>query len=232
MGKTKRISLVTEVADRLIETIATRYTPGSKIPIESELADEYSVSRTTIREAIKLLCARNILEIRRGDGTYVSEKPGMSDDPLGIRFMDRSMCLRDLQEFSLLVQPVFVSLATSRIEKRELMHLRQTHKEFEEKYKELILKSETVDDKSIIELRLLDTEFHSEILCACRNEIVDRVGSIISHPENLETIEYQRHIIKSSFKYHEMILDAIAEKNAFAAQQFMALHISENIKQG
>ena len=45
---------------------------GDKLPNEFELAESLNVGRGTIREAVKLLVARNCLEIRRGKGTYVT----------------------------------------------------------------------------------------------------------------------------------------------------------------
>ena len=56
---------------------------GEKLPNEFELAAHLNVGRGTIREAVKLLVARNCLEIRRGKGTFVVEKPGQIEDPLG-----------------------------------------------------------------------------------------------------------------------------------------------------
>ena len=50
--------------------------PGERLPSEQELMKELSVGRGTIREAIKSLVSRNIVEIRRGVGTFVAEKTG------------------------------------------------------------------------------------------------------------------------------------------------------------
>ena len=63
------------IADTLISmiTIEKRFAAGDKLPNENELAAELSVSRTTIREAIKTLAARDIVEIQRGRGTFVTK---------------------------------------------------------------------------------------------------------------------------------------------------------------
>ena len=64
------------VADSILSmiTIEKRFSVGDKLPNEIELSEELHVSRTTLREAIRILVAYNILEIRRGKGTYVTEK--------------------------------------------------------------------------------------------------------------------------------------------------------------
>ena len=44
---------------------------GEKIPNEYELTERFQVGRSTVREAVKGLVSRGVLEVRRGDGTYV-----------------------------------------------------------------------------------------------------------------------------------------------------------------
>ena len=60
------------VADQILSmiTIEKRFGAGDKLPNELELSEEFHVSRTTLREAIRILVAYDMLEIRRGKGTY------------------------------------------------------------------------------------------------------------------------------------------------------------------
>lgn len=81
-------SLAQQVASKMEEFIKEqRYKVGDKLPNEFELATELNVGRGTIREAIKLLAARNVVIIQRGKGTFVSENPGLTEDPLGLSFI-------------------------------------------------------------------------------------------------------------------------------------------------
>ena len=83
-GKT----LVEVTTDRIIDYITSRQLkPGDKVPTEAEFLDRFAVSRGTLREAFKVLIARNILESRQGAGTFISEKQGIPDDPLGLTFI-------------------------------------------------------------------------------------------------------------------------------------------------
>ncbi len=61
---------------------------GDKLPNEFDMAGQLSVGRGTIREAVKILESRNIVEIRRGRGTFVCEHPGMMEDPLGLALVE------------------------------------------------------------------------------------------------------------------------------------------------
>jgi GntR family transcriptional regulator len=63
------------IADRLRDKIESgEITPGAQLPTEIELMDEYDASRNTVRDAIKLLTTRGLVEARAGQGTFVIEK--------------------------------------------------------------------------------------------------------------------------------------------------------------
>ena len=66
MGKNKRLS--DDVAETIMSMIKVekKYNPGDKLPNELQLSEELGVSRITLREAIRILVARNVLEIKRG----------------------------------------------------------------------------------------------------------------------------------------------------------------------
>lgn len=84
------------LSEKIAETIMTGiksgfYKVGYQMPNEMELSSELGVSRATLREAFKILISKNILEVRRGIGTFVSETPGFSVDGIGIGFLDLPM---------------------------------------------------------------------------------------------------------------------------------------------
>jgi DNA-binding FadR family transcriptional regulator len=67
------MSLSDQLAERLISAIIDgTHAPGTALPPEGELAEQYSVSRLTVREAIKALRVQNMVRIQRGRGTYVN----------------------------------------------------------------------------------------------------------------------------------------------------------------
>ena len=95
------------VADRIITLIETKeLLPQDKLPSEQELMKELDVGRGTIREAIKILVSRNIVEIHRGVGTFVSTKTGVVDDPLGFSFIDdKEKLVKDSMNVRALLEP-------------------------------------------------------------------------------------------------------------------------------
>ncbi len=81
------------LSEKIAETIKTSitqgfYKPGDQMPNELELAEELGVSRATLREAIKILISKNVLTVKRGIGTFISDTPGFSADSLGYEYMD------------------------------------------------------------------------------------------------------------------------------------------------
>ena len=82
--KKDRKSLGAQTEDELMKYILQEpIKPGQKIPNEFELAEKFGVGRSTVREAVKGLVSRGILEVRRGSGTYVINTNSLAEDPLG-----------------------------------------------------------------------------------------------------------------------------------------------------
>ena len=104
---TEQQTLPQKAADAIIRLIQTEnYAAGTKLPNEYELSRMLQVSRNTVREAIKLLVSRNILEVRRGAGTFVSNKHGLGDDPLGLSMItDQPRMIHEIMQICYLINP-------------------------------------------------------------------------------------------------------------------------------
>src|SRR5690606_39786530 len=82
MNGIKRTSLSDEVADRLREKILRgKYIPGDKLPTETELMEMFQVSRSTLREAIRVLANAGWIRVQQGAGTSVEGKT-IQNEPL------------------------------------------------------------------------------------------------------------------------------------------------------
>ena len=76
MAATRRPSLVEQVRQGLLDDlVAGRLAPGDKLPNENDLAERFSVSRATVREAVLGLMQAGYLSRRHGSGTYVTKTP-------------------------------------------------------------------------------------------------------------------------------------------------------------
>ena len=92
----------------------TPLNPGSKLPNEFELGEKFGVGRSTIREAVKLLSSRGIVEVRRGSGTYVLTTALGMGDPLGLSSVqDKTALALDLVNVRLLLEPGIAEMAAN-----------------------------------------------------------------------------------------------------------------------
>src|SRR5699024_9072464 len=97
-------SLPERVADHILSmiTMDKLFLPGEKLPNEVELAQQLSVSRTTLREAIRILATNGVLNIQRGRGTFVHENFSVDETTASIQQLsDIPVNIRDLYEIRL-----------------------------------------------------------------------------------------------------------------------------------
>ena len=86
--------------------------PGAKLPNEFALGEKFRVGRSTIREAVKLLSSKGIVEVRQGSGTYVVTTVKGLSDPLNLRSVqDKNALAFDLVNVRLLLEPGIAEMA-------------------------------------------------------------------------------------------------------------------------
>ncbi|RDY26475.1 FadR family transcriptional regulator [Romboutsia weinsteinii] len=190
---------------------------GDKLPNEYELAEQLNVGRSTIREAIKSLTSRNILEIRRGAGTFISQKCGISDDPLGLTFVkDKYKLALDLLEIRFMIEPQIASIAALKATKEDIDHMTTLCNEVEE----LILKNEPHMDK--------DIEFHRAIASSSQNIVTTNLVPIINSSIAIFMDITNMQLRQETIDTHREILNAIIDRDANAAHDAMLLHLVHN----
>ena len=202
------------------EIIVGQLKPGDKLPSESELMTRFGVSRTTIREAMKLLKAANIVEIKRGNGTYVSEKTGITEDPLGLQFSERSELIDELLEARILIEPRVVELSVLRATPEDIEELREILERIELK---------EINDEEYAEL---DVEFHKKIARCAHNDVLEKVVPVIC--DSIRTGSVETANAPESFKRalisHRNIFEAIVNKDIFLAQYEVERHIRQTLE--
>lgn len=215
MGK----PLVEQTAERLLQLILKRdYEVGDRLPNEYDLAQDLEVGRSTIREAVRSLATRNVLEVRQGSGTYISNKKGVAEDPLGFALVkDKLKLTTDLFELRYLLEP--------RIAERVAQFATDEDIERLEKVVLAIEESVARDDGKHLEL---DVQFHSMLGELSGNLAMTSLVPVIHQSIHLINENYTSHQMKeSSLKAHRMILMAIRNRHPVAAYDSMLGHILE-----
>lgn len=211
-------SLTRQAADRLEEMIRTReYKPGDKIPNEFELAASMNISRSTVREAIKQLAARNVLEVRRGRGTFVARHPGRVEDPFGLKYdNDKHGLYNDMLSIRLILEPWMAGEAARRATAEDAVKIDKLCTEAEQLIR---------NEKPHLEK---DIEFHTAIAKSTQNRIMPLLIPIISRSVALFGQLTGNKLRVETIEQHRAICDAIARHDAEAAEKIMREHILMN----
>ena len=191
--------LVSEEIEKLI--VLGEFKPGDRLPSEYELAQRLGVGRSTVREATKALVSRNILEVHRGNGTFVCEQTGLVQDPLGLRFQpDKKRLGLDLCEVRLMIEPEIAALAAQKATEEEIARMQALCDAIEEK----VRRNENY------------------------GAIMPNLVPILSQAIPLFIDITKRALQMQSLCTHQAVVDAIRARDSEAARQAMRVHLEDN----
>ncbi|MDD5931267.1 MAG: FCD domain-containing protein [Oscillospiraceae bacterium] len=207
-------SLSEQAASQITDMILVekRFQSGDKLPNEMELAQALGISRVTLREAIRILCTRGIVQIQRGRGTFVTASTSTDLSPLE----HIAMSNRDLLEIRMMAEPPAAYYAAKRASKEEKQHIR----ELSEKIEEAI----TVKKANIQERLKLEQDFHNAIASASHNQFMIRLMPIINESIYNDVTHFDESITYS-LQDHREIVRLIETGNAEGARAAMKMHI-------
>ena len=215
---TQTKTLTEQVADGIMNLIQeTPYKAGDKLPTEKELCESTGAGRNTVREALKILASRNVLEIRQGAGTFVSEKQGIPDDPLGFSMVnDHVKLTKDLLQVRIMLEPQIAALAAQCAKEHEIKELEEILEEMEAAMK----KREDYSE--------LDTKFHTKIAQCTHNIVMENLLPVIGKgvavfAKEVAQTEYDRTWIS-----HRKIFCYIRDHKPFEAEMEMQYHLLYN----
>lgn len=213
-------SLAERVADQLAGLIAeNKFKKGERLPSEFQLAEAVNVGRGTIREAVKILVSRNIVEIRRGLGTFVSEKTGLTEDPLGLNFVeDKSRLALDLMEVRAMIEPDIAALAAERATEEEIEAICLACHAVEEKIRR---KKPFVAE---------DIAFHEMIAKSSRNQVVPKVIPVIHSAIREQIKATNANLTEQTITTHRAIVKAIGRREPEGAREAMLRHMQYNME--
>lgn len=210
-------NLAQQIAEQILSMITIDKTlkPGDKLPNELDFSASLGVSRTTLREAIRILASHNVLEIRRGRGTFVVERAN-HEHP--IRFDDLETLqpdIRALYEMRLMVEPQTAYYAAKRATPQEIKRILRYGKLEEEQIK-------NGEDRTLTE-----QAFHKAINQAAHNEFVERLMPVIykAIDSGVRLSERSGAVVEDTLNDHRMIMEFIANRDPLGAKTAMELHI-------
>ena len=211
-------TLAEQVADGIMNLIQeTPYKAGDKLPTEKELCERTGAGRNTVREALKILASRNVLEIRQGAGTFVSEKQGIPDDPLGFSMVnDHVKLTKDLLQVRIMLEPQIAALAAQCAKEHEIRELEEILEEMEAAMK----KREDYSE--------LDTKFHTKIAQCTHNIVMENLLPVIGKGVAVFAREVAQTEYDRTWISHRKIFCYIRDHKPFEAEMEMQYHLLYN----
>ena len=223
-------SAATAVAHDLAHEILTELTPGASLPSEAELAERFAVSRLTIREAVKLLAGRGLLELARGKRAVVREPDGSAfADFLAALLHNDSKGLFDLVEVRLSLEVQSATLAAKRANRAGLAAIEAALQGLRDTVEAAIADDPDADSR----FHDFDVGFHEAIALASGNRILGYLFEAMATPLR-QGIQISRrghanrgHTLHDTIDAHQRIIDAIRSGNGRAAGEAMRLHLKD-----
>lgn len=221
MYKTIRSSrLYEQIVDQIEQAILKgELKPGDQLPAERELAEQFGVSRTAVREAVKALREKGLVEAFSGRGTFVTNGTSQAmrqslDLITRIGGPDGSA---QLAEVRAILEPEIAALAAGRIEEQLLVALREAV---------AVMDRSLEDPDAYIEA---DLDFHLALAEGAANPVIlSLIDSIVGllREQRLRIFSVEGGPERGQY-HHKQILEAIEQRNAEKARAAMREHLRQ-----
>ncbi len=208
--------------ERIVNQIENRIATGDlkvgdQLPTELDLAKQFAVSRTVVREAVKALCEKGLVEIRLGRGTFVTKgAEGAVRHSLGL-LLKAENGLVSLAEVREILEPEIAALAATRITEENI-----------EAMKVALEAMETALDNADV-FEEADLDFHLALAEATQNPIIPSLmDSIIDllREQRKRTGSVAGGLARGQY-HHKQILEAVIQRDPQAARQAMKKHLQQ-----
>ena len=218
----KRISITDEVVKRIQEQITSgKMKIGEKLPVEGEMQKAFGVGRSTVREAVRVLVAMGLVEMRTGLGAFVKNIHEPSDAAIEDWMVENEERLVDLMDIRSLVESRAVELAIERGTPEEIEQIAEIHKAFEE----------ACSEHNVVKLAKLDEEFHKAIAKASKNVYLIRLLKVIAgglRDFRAQTFSHEKFMI-NALKPHAAVVDGLRRKDVKKAVDAMRMHMERSL---
>lgn len=202
-GSIQRSSIAFQILERIKSAlIRGELKPGDYLPSETELTQSLGIGKSSVREAIKMLQAIGIVEVRRGQGTIIRREPGDPlVDPMAFGMILARGMTRDVLEFRKMFEPAYTLQAMANATEEDHQRIQKAIDDMEA----AIANAEQTSHH--------DVSFHRAILHATHNPMTIRVGQTL-----LELIEAaletsMQNLPKTALNDHKAIYTAFQAGN-------------------
>jgi GntR family transcriptional regulator, transcriptional repressor for pyruvate dehydrogenase complex len=198
--------------------VSGRWRPGDRLPREADLALQLGLSRNSLREAVRALALVRVLEVRQGDGTYVSslEPDLLLETTTFVAHLLQDHTVLELFEVRRLLEPAAAALAAVRMDEAERRHLRT----------ELERMRAAEDVEELVDA---DMAFHSVIARAAGNAVLSSLLDGLAARTMRARLWRGRTDAQAqseTLAEHERITEAIMSRDPELSRALAAAHVA------
>ena len=227
----KYVSLAEETAENLRQMIVLNdtYKAGEALPSETKLSEMLNVSRTSVREAVKILIAENLLEIRRGVGTFVRSNPDIASGKFdSIYLSNKRQDLKDSLSLRYILEPAMIGMAIDNATPEELADIF----ELEKKCREAAIKSGWFLSA---EFSMLDVEFHKAIAKATHNHVYEQLTPLLHQSisiigKSVRDVDITKALLENAVTNHALIVEHMRQKDYEGTKMYAQLHVYNAVR--
>jgi DNA-binding FadR family transcriptional regulator len=219
LGKVVHVPVTDVAIDKIKNMIVTgELTPGDRLPKETELAQRLGLSRSSLREAVKALCLIRVLDVRQGDGTYVTSlEPHLLLDAMTfVVDFHRDDTVLDFLAVRRILEPAATALAAVHMSESDIAGLGALLEE--------------LDGLSTVEALVTnDLQFHHKIADGSGNPVLCSLLDSLSGPTARARIWRgltQEGAVTRTREQHTAIYEAIATREPELARSWATVHIA------
>jgi GntR family transcriptional regulator, transcriptional repressor for pyruvate dehydrogenase complex len=206
---------ITKIKDMIV---SGELRPGDRLPREKELSERLGLSRNSLREAIKALSVIRILDVRQGDGTYVTSlAPPLLLEALSfvVDFHEDATVL-ELLEVRRILEPAATAMACGRIDDATTQRL-------------YLLLDEVTEDTTVEDLVANDLELHRCIAEASGNgylaSLLDSLAGRTARARIWRGMT-ETQAVARTLAEHRAIVDAVAARQPDLARSWATVHVA------
>jgi GntR family transcriptional repressor for pyruvate dehydrogenase complex len=193
--------------------------PGARLPPENQLAAQIGISRSGVREAVKVLESARVLDVRRGDGTYVTSlEPKLLLEGVGFAVeLLQGETLLEVMEVRRLLEPAATALAALRISDDQLDVLAGALQE---------MRDAASDPEMLMQA---DVAFHHVVVASTGNEtLTSLLGGLSGRTARARIWRgvVLGDVTEATIDEHRAIHDALRSRDPFLAQSAALLHVN------
>jgi len=214
--------LVVEQVKRAI--FLGRFVPGDKLPAERDLAAQMLVSRTTIREAMRVLEGEGLIQVKRGatGGLVVKAQNRLQPNEIEIYMETQRELLDSIFEYRVANECMAARLAATRRNKDQLRRMASSLKAMGHLCETPEMRAITAN---IARFRALDSEFHLAVAEASGNRFIMQAVEDSRTAMFLPIGKVFKKLEDSANEHHEAIFAAVRDGDPERAAEAMRLHI-------